>query len=113
MDKVTKYRELIERHLSELAAYANRSPNDGVETQCVFDEAHDQYLLVNVGWADRRRIRAVTLHVRLRNGKIWVEEDWTEEGIATALVRAGVPPEDIVLAFHPPELRHLTEFAPA
>jgi hypothetical protein len=63
MDKMTKYRELIERHLSELAAYANRSPNDEVETQCVFDEAHDQYLLVNVGWANRRRIRAITLHV--------------------------------------------------
>lgn len=113
MDKLTKYRHLIKRHLSELAAYANRAPADGVETQCVFDEDHDQYLVLNVGWADRRRIRNTTLHVRLRNGKVWVEEDWTEEGIATALVRAGVPHEDIVLAFHPPELRHLTDFAPA
>ena len=44
-------------------------------------------------------------------GKIWVEVDETEEGIATQFLRAGVPREDIVLAFHPPELRHLTEFA--
>ena len=36
-----------------------------------------------------------------------------KEGIADELVRAGVPKSDIVLAFQPPELRHLTEFAVA
>ena len=34
-----------------------------------------------------------------------------EEGIATALLAAGVPKEDIVLAFHSPEKRKYTEFA--
>ncbi|WP_442921720.1 element excision factor XisI family protein [Microcoleus sp. Aus8_D2] len=33
-----------------------------------------------------------------------MEEDWTEYGIATDLVAAGVPKEDIVLAFHEVEL---------
>ena len=113
MDKLTRYRELVKQHLNDWASYINRSRRSGVETQCVIDEAHDQYLLVSIGWSNRRRIRNVLLHVRLPDGKIWVEEDWTEEGIATALVQAGVPREDIVLAFHPPELRHLTEFAPA
>ena len=42
-----------------------------------------------------------------------IEEDWTEEGIATDLLEAGVPHEDIVLAFHPPEKRPLTDFAVA
>jgi hypothetical protein len=113
MDKTARYRELIKRYLSDFSGYANRAPHDGIETECAFDETHDQYFLVSVGWADRLRIRNTLLHVRLRDGKIWVEEDWTEEGIATALVREGVPHQDIVLAFHPPELRHLTEFAPA
>ena len=36
-----------------------------------------------------------------------------QEGIATDLLQAGVPKEDIVLAFQPSEARQFTEFAPA
>jgi hypothetical protein len=54
------------------------------------------------------------LYLRLRDGTIWVEEDWreedwTEEGIANRLLKAGVPHEDIVLGFHAPGMRKLTE----
>jgi hypothetical protein len=45
--------------------------------------------------------------------KFWIEEDWTEDGIAADLVRAGVPKEDIVLAFHEPGMRQYTDFAAA
>jgi hypothetical protein len=37
----------------------------------------------------------------------------TEVGIANELIEAGVPKEDIVLAFHHPEERKYTEFAAA
>jgi hypothetical protein len=45
--------------------------------------------------------------------KFWIEEDWTEEGVATELLEAGVPSSDIVLAFHEPAMRQHTEFAVA
>src|SRR4051812_36230608 len=99
MDQRTRYRELIKRLLNELAALVSRQPTPGVETLCVFDEERDQYLLLKTGWSQNRRVRGTTLYLRLREGKIWVEEDWTEEGIAMELVRAGVPKEDMVLAF--------------
>jgi hypothetical protein len=51
--------------------------------------------------------------VRLKDGKFWIEQDLTKEGITTELLEEGVPKEDIVLAFHAPELRPLTEFATA
>lgn len=113
MDKLASYRTLIQRLLSDLAALVNRQPTPGVETLCVFDQERDQYLLLKTGWSQGRRARGVTLFLRLRENKIWVEEDWTEDGIATELVKAGVPREDIVLAFHPPRVRPLTEFAVA
>lgn len=113
MDKLTRYRALIKQILSDLAALLNRRPNPAVESLCVFDDERNQYLLVNIGWAQNRRVRDTTLFVRLRDGKIWIEEDWTEHGIANDLLAAGVPREDIVLAFHPPELRPLTDFAVA
>ena len=37
----------------------------------------------------------------------------TEEGLANQLVKAGVPREDIVLAFQHPSTRKLTDFAVA
>ena len=113
MDKLNTYRELVSRCLGEWEAYIRRARHNGIEVQRVFDEANDQYMLLYVGWDGNRRVHRPILHLRLSNGKIWIEEDDTEDGIATALVRAGVPYQDIVLAFHPPRLRHLSDFAPA
>ena len=64
-------------------------------------------------WQKGERVCGMTVYVRLREGKFWIEEDWTEDGIATALVRAGVPKADIVLAFQEPEMREYTEFLAA
>jgi hypothetical protein len=113
MDKLTNYRMLIKRYLSHVQCLVNRQPTPGVETVCVFDEERDQYLLMRIGWTADRRVRHITLYVRIRNGKILIEEDWTEYGIATELLKAGVPTHDIVLGFQPPEMRTLTEFAVA
>lgn len=113
MDKLTKYRQLIKELLLEQVSFAERSPLSEVETIPVFDEQHDDYLIRDVGWLQRKRVRNTLLDVRLRNGKIWIEEDWTEEGFATALLEAGVPESDIVLGFQPPEMRQFTEFAVA
>ncbi len=46
-------------------------------------------------------------------GKIWIQRDGTEEGIAADLERAGIPKEHIVLGFRPPELRPYTGYAVA
>lgn len=45
------------------------------------------------------------------NGKLWIQHDGTEDGIANRLVELGVPKSDIVLAFHPPYKRPYTDFA--
>ncbi|MEW5988547.1 MAG: XisI protein [Chloroflexota bacterium] len=114
MDKLTTYQQLIKRLLGEIADLVNRQAKSSDEEMvCVFDDERGHYMLITAGWTKKERLRYTTLYVRLRNGKIWIEEDWTEEGIATDLVRAGVPKEDIVLGFQPPEMRPYTEFAVA
>ena len=116
MDKVERYRTLITRLLSALATALNAyhtAHDNAVLAHCVFDTARDHYILLQIGWVGHRRIRGITLYVRLCHGKFWIEDDMTEEGIATDLLQAGVPKEDIVLAFQPPEARQFTEFAPA
>ena len=111
MDKMSRYRELIERLLQEQADLMNSQPVPGEEVECIFDEKRDQYILLRYGWPKGKRAYYTKLHVRLHDSKIRVEEDWTQDGIAVDFLDAGVPKEDIVLAFNPPELRALTGFA--
>jgi hypothetical protein len=113
MDKTAKYRQLVKDLLSKYAEWVSRQLEPGMETRLIFDEDRDEYIWMQIGWSPQNRVYGTTLHVRLHNGKIWAEQDWTEDGIATELVKAGVPKDDIVLAFHEPEMRSMTEFAVA
>ncbi|MHC5778538.1 element excision factor XisI family protein, partial [Nostoc sp.] len=46
-----------------------------------------------------------------KDDKIWIQRDFTEEGIANQLVELGVPTTDIVLGFRSPYVRQFTGFA--
>lgn len=109
MDRIEQYR-IIKKIITKYHNLNVKSPKSTLESAVVFDEYNDHYLLLTMGWNKDKRIKDVTIHVRL-NGKIWIEEDWTEEGFATDLLREGITGEEIVLAFHPPQLRQYTEFA--
>lgn len=111
MDTLDAYREVIEQVLTEYARipYAHGD----IQTETVFDRANDHYLLVNVGWFGDRRIHGDIVHLDIIDGKVWIQYDGTEDGIANELVRAGVPKERIVLGFQQPEVRQYTEFAVA
>ena len=111
--KIERYRQTL---INILTAYANVRPLNASadkETLLVCDEKHDHYFLHRIGWEGVKRVWNTTLYVRIRNGKFHIEIDWTEEGIATELLAAGVPKDDIVLAFHHPSMRPYTEFAVA
>ncbi len=111
MDKLTHYRETIKRSLDDFAKWANNTPPQDTRLLNVFDDAHGYYLLLNVQWGEFKRIRSALVFVRIANDKIYIEEDWTEEGIVTDLIAAGIPKQEIVMGFHDPALRPFTEFA--
>ncbi len=111
MDKLENYRQLAKKVLTEYDGRANSSGLKKYETCLVFDESHDHYLWLTMDWNGAKRINSTHVHLRLKNDKIYIEEDWTEEGIATELLDQGIPKEDIVLAFHDPESRKFTDFA--
>jgi hypothetical protein len=113
MDRLIRYRALVKQALQDHCDLLNSQPVPGEDVTCVFDEQRDHYLLLKYGWPRGRYIHYTKLHVRLHNGKIWIEEDMTEAGIADELVEMGVPKEDIVLGFNAPEQRRYTGFAVA
>lgn len=111
MDKLEKYRILVKKILTEYHDWTSGSANLNDESCLVFDEERDHYLWLFIGWQGKTRVKNTQVHIRIKHDKIWIEEDWTEEGIATELVNLGVPKDDIILAFYPPEERKFTEFA--
>lgn len=113
MDRIERYATLIKQALHEYVELVQKSPQLPYQVLMAFDDEHQQYLVRKVGWQDGKRILKTVLHLALQNGKIWIEEDWTEEGIATWLLEHGVPNNDIVLGFQPPLIRSYSEFAVA
>ena len=109
MDKVVRYRTIIRDLLMPYTG--QRYSGLQVINEPVFDEMNDRYLVVVVGWERNvRRIYHNLLHLDIINGKIWIQRDGTEDGIAYALEAAGVPKEDIVPAFHPEDVRPLVGY---
>lgn len=106
---MSHYRDLIVEAITHSDYYRYPSPNPEVETLFYQDEKQNRYLLYVTGWSGQKPISNVVLAVRIKNGKIWIDEDATEAGIVTEFLKAGVPREDIVLAFLPPSLRELTD----
>jgi hypothetical protein len=111
MDTLESYRQIIEDILNEYTqipyAYGD------IQTEAVFDRKSDRYLLMNVGWDDGRRVHGSLVHIDIIDGKLWIQRDGTEDGVALELVRAGIPKNRIVLGFRSPEVRQHTEYAPA
>jgi hypothetical protein len=109
MAKLEQYRTFVKQLIKQYGAY---KPSYGdIDVETVFDTEHDHYELINVGWHQDQRIRGAVLHIDIKNGKIWIQHDGTERGVANDLVEWGVPKEDIVLAFHAPYRRQYTGFA--
>ena len=113
MEQLETYRKIVKRLLKQYAEVMRQGSQSEIETELTFDEERDHYLLLRLGWTPEGRLFVPTLYARLHNGKVWIENDWTEAGLATGLLEQGIPPEDVVLAFHPPKVRRHTEFATA
>lgn len=117
MNKLEHYRDLIQTLLTE----HTRIPfhQSEVQFETVFDTNQDRYLVMMLGrepvydrpYAATRRVHGCLIHVDIIDGKIWIQRDGTEEGIALELVEAGIPKDQIVLGFRSEELRKDTEFA--
>jgi hypothetical protein len=108
MDKLERYRDIIEQVLKR---HVYSFPD--VSDKAIFDRQSDSYLILRQGWEGPKRVQSVVTHLEIINGKIWVQEDWIEHGIAADLEEAGIPKSDIVLGFQPPYVRPFTDYAAA
>jgi hypothetical protein len=109
MPAMLEYRAII-KHV--LLPYT-RIPYAYGDLQCegVFDDQQGRYVLMTLGWERGRRVHSCLVHIDVTDDYVWIQRDGTEHGVALELVKAGVPKDRIVLAFHPPDRRQYTDFA--
>jgi len=111
MDRVEGYRTIIKDLIRK---YAEIKPAIGeIEVEAIFDETNDHYELMYTGWEKHRRVHGCVLHIDIRAGKVWIQHDGIEGGVAGELLESGIPRENIVLGFKPETVRPYTDFAVA
>ena len=70
MDKLneyrTKVRQLLTKHLQYKPSYGD------VEVEQIFDEDHDHYQIISIGWNNQKRIYGLIMHLDIKNNKIWI-----------------------------------------
>ena len=86
-------------------------PRRTYSVELVIDESKPRFILMSEGWMNYRRLYGPLIDIGLRDGKVWIWEDNTEDGITDDLLAKGVAREEIVVAWQPPYKRELTGFA--
>ena len=108
-ENLNRYRTIIERILTEIAQLSAKE--EAVKDRTLFDRRSDSYAIIAEGWENEDRVHDIVIHLEIINGKIWIQADNTDLVVARQLERAGIPKSDIVLGFHPPRIRPLTDYA--
>jgi XisI protein len=107
---IHQYQAAIESVLQSYADFFAPSESE-IQQELVFDHDRNHYLLIETGWQKDRRIYGPFIHIDIIDGKVWIQHDGTEEGVAYDLVSHGIPKEHIVLAYKSVDRRQVTEFA--
>jgi hypothetical protein len=107
MDTLTRYQQIVRELIQE---YAYKPSHGEIEPEIVIDKDGRHYEIMHVGWDGPRRVHGSVLHIDILDGKIWIQHDGTSPGVAHDLVAAGVPKEDIILAFRPARVRQYTGY---
>lgn len=115
MENLDNYRQIIKKVLTEyyqMTVSQVKTPDKfEVSDRLAFDEIRDQYLWFRFGWEHKKQVQRIIIYICIKESKVWVEEDSTDLCVVDDLLSEGIPQNQIVLGFHHPSKRGLTEFA--
>jgi hypothetical protein len=113
MDRKLKYRKILKEVLREYAGDEIKQVHkpDDMQIRLIMDTENDHYQVLYTGWQQDKQVFSVLFHFDIINGKIWIQRNISDYDILEDIENKGVPKSDIVLAFHAPEIRALTEYA--
>jgi hypothetical protein len=71
------------------------------------------YQWSNVGWNGLHRVYHCIMQFDIKDGKIWLQQNLTDQNPAEELVKKGVPRTDIILGLQAPYKRVYTDYGVA
>ncbi|MEM1326985.1 MAG: XisI protein [Bacteroidota bacterium] len=115
MDKLLRYQTVLKEVLLEYVQQGatDEEATEHLETQLLFDDIHNRYQVLRVGWKEEKSSFLVIFHFSILNNKIWIQRHISDYDIVGDLEEKGVSKEDIVLAFYAPKMRPFTGYAVA
>ncbi|MEL6490657.1 MAG: XisI protein [Cyanobacteria bacterium J06634_6] len=111
MDKLANYRQAIRQLLSRYAGGTTHTSE--IKVELVFDDERGHYQWMDVGWKGTVRVYRCVVHFDIQDGKVWLQQNLTDQNPAEDLVELGVAREDIVLGLQPPYKRPYTDYGVA
>jgi XisI protein len=111
MDRLEHYRQSLKTLLKDYADSMNANQGGEIEVETIFDTEKDHYLLLGVGWQQRKRVHHCILHFDIKDGKIWLQENNTDIEVDEDLIEMGISKQEIVIGFHHPTMREYSEYA--
>lgn len=113
-DKISKYENIILDILNEYKTGYQEYVWGNIEDIIVIDKVNRHYQLIATGWRRQRHLHTLLMHFHIKpDAKIWIEVNNTEVEVGRELEEKGVSKSDIVLGFHPENVRALTQYAVA
>ena len=83
MGAVTAYPDIVEQVLDVYTKipYAHGD----LTCEAIFDRQRGRFVLMTLGWDDDERVHHPLVHVDIIDGKLWIQTDNTEHGVAPEL----------------------------
>lgn len=110
MDTIKKYQEAIIELLEEYAAVKPANMPE-VQHEVLADKERNHFALIRLGWAGNSFVYHCVMHFDILDGKVWLQQNRTDQDVAEELIAKGVPKDKIVLGFIPPYAREHSGFA--
>lgn len=109
--KIKNYQNILEDFLQE---EVKDKDIPGIEFQIIADKRNNHFQLVETGWYEKQYIYSVIFHFHIKpNGKVWILINNTDTLVGEALIKRGIPALDMVIGFHPVNVRQFTGYAVA
>jgi hypothetical protein len=111
--KTIKYRNILKEVLTEYAGDELKQvyKPDDMQIRLIMDTENNHFQVLYAGWQQSKQYFSVLFHFDIIDEKIWIQRNNSDYDIIEDIENKGVPKSDIVLAFHAPEIRTLTEYA--
>jgi len=110
--EVAHYQLIAKEVIQEIYDYYTKAKDDS--NRLIIDDNSCNYVLISDSWEHSKRYYGIIIHIEIKaDGKVWVHDDNTELIVVDRLLERGIPPKSMVLGWHPPSMREVTEFAVA